>query len=145
MIHLNLTRRTLGLLVVGCLFGSGCDHKDANRGAIGGEVTLDGTPIVQGSILFVPIEGTQGAVTGGPIENGRYQLVGNVGPAIGWNRVEIHAPRKTGKMIPKGLGGTGEMVDEQVDAVAPSFNAASMLKVEVKPGDNTANFEVVAK
>ena len=145
MISIPRPPRTIGFLLVSLLLASGCGQNDANRGAISGEVTLDGTPIVQGSILFVPIEGAVGAVTGGPIENGRYQLSGNIGPAVGWNRIEVHAPRKTGKLIPKGLGGTGEMVDEQVEAVAPSFNSASTLKIEIQPGDNTANFEVTAK
>ena len=48
-------------------------------------------------------------------------------------------------MIPKGLGATGEMVEEQVEAVAPQFNSESAFKVEVKTGDNTADFDVTSK
>lgn len=124
---------------------SGCDRTDANRSVISGEVTLDGTPVGQGAILFIPMDGTKGAATGGQIENGHYRIAGKQGAAIGWNRVEIRAMRKTGKMVPKGLGATGEMVEEQAEAAPPKYNSASTLKTEVKVGDNTASFELTTR
>jgi hypothetical protein len=57
----------------------------------------------------------------------------------------VHAVRKTGKMIPKGLGGTGKMIEEQVEGVAPKFNIESKLQVEITPGENTADFNVTSK
>jgi hypothetical protein len=33
-------------------------------------------------------------------------------------------------------------IPEQAEAVAPRFNSQSTLKVEIKPGDNTADFNV---
>ena len=45
-------------------------------------------------------------------------------------------------MIPKPFPSRGKMTEEQVEAVPPRFNSASTLKFEVKPGDNTADFEV---
>jgi hypothetical protein len=48
-------------------------------------------------------------------------------------------------MIPKGLGGTGEMIEEQAEAVPAKFNAASTLTIEIKPGDNIGNFEVTSQ
>ena len=136
---------TFSLLLSVLLAMPGCEAKNANRGDVAGEVKLDGKPIEQGSILFSPIEGTQGVATGGKIENGRFRLSDTNGPTIGWNRVEIRVSRKTGRMIPKGLGGTGKMVEEQIEAVSPSYNSASTLRVEVKPGENTTNFDVSAK
>ena len=123
----------------------GCSRAGKNQGAIGGEVKLDGTPVERGSIAFTPMEGTSGTATGGQIENGRYYLPRAKGPSIGWNRVEIRVPRKTGRKIPKGFGATGEMVEEETEAVATRFNSASTLKTEVAPGDNTANFDVASK
>ena len=122
----------------------GCSADATNRGAISGHVTLDGKPVEQGSILFLPIDGTVGVVTGGEIKDGQYELPAAKGPAIGRNRVEIHAMRKTGKMVPKGLGGTGGLVEEQAEAVAPRFNAQSTLTVDVKVGENIADFEVTS-
>lgn len=130
----------LGILLVVI----GCGKGDANRGAIGGEVKLDGKPLENGSILFRPLEGTKGSDAGGPITKGRYQLSGKAGPAIGWNRVEIRGMRKTGKKVQKPYAPEGEMVDEMVEAIPPRFNSASTLKVEVKPADNTADFDIAS-
>jgi hypothetical protein len=127
------------------LFACGCGRSGANRGAVSGTVKLDGKPVEQGSILFTPIEGARGSVAGGEIENGRYQLSAKKGPAIGWNRVEIQAMRKTGKMVRKAFGRPGEMVPEQVSAIPPRFNTKSKLKAEIKPGDNTADFDVSSR
>jgi hypothetical protein len=127
------------LTIVGCGKGAG------NRGAIDGQVTLDGKPILKGSIRFVPTAGTKGTVAGGPIENGRYRLSVAGGPAVGSNHVEIHAARKTGRLVPKAMAPAGQMEEEQGEAVAPQFNSATTLTVEVKPGDNTADFAVGSK
>ena len=131
----------LGILLVGI----GCGKHGGNRGAIGGEVKLDGKPIERGLIQFAPMEGTRGDSTSGEIAGGRYQLSRHTGPAVGWNRVEIHATRKTGRMIPKPFPLQGKTMEEQVEAVSPRFNSHSTLKVEIKPGDNTADFTVESK
>lgn len=133
------------LLLVSPTVMLGCGGTDPNRSAIGGTVTLDGKPVEQGSIVFMPVDGTTGAAASGQIEGGRYQIAGKDGAAVGWNRVEVRAVRKTGRMIPKGLGGTGKMIEEQVEGAAARFNAKSTLKIDVKPGNNTADFDVVSK
>lgn len=127
------------------LLAVGCSQRDTNRSSITGEVKLDGKPLERGSILFTPIDGTKGSVAGGPIENGRYQLSSDKGPAVGQNRVEIRAIRKTGKMIQKPLAPKGQMIEESVEAIPPRYNSASTLKTEVKAGENTTNFEVASK
>jgi hypothetical protein len=137
--------RLLILFPLVLLLLSGCGRGPANRGAIGGAVKLDGKLLEQGSILFTPIEGTHGSVAGGKIENGRYEFSAKLGPAIGRNRVEIRAMRKTGKMVPKAFGRPGEMVPEQVEAIPPRFNSESKLTVDIKPGDNTADFDVSSR
>lgn len=143
--HMSRFSRPFYLVLIILVVMPGCGTKTTNCGDIAGEVKLDGNSIEQGSILFAPIKGAQGAVVGGPIENGRFQLSGSNSPTIGWNRVEIRVPRKTGKIIPKGLGATGEMVEEQVESVASQFNSTSTLTMEIKPGSNTGNFEVTSK
>ena len=145
MTHSRSTQRIAALVAVLIATILGCNADNTNRGAISGHVTLDGRPVEKGSILFTPIEGTRGVVTGGQIKDGLYRLAAAKGPVVGQNRVEIRAVRMTGKRIPKGLGGTGEMVDEQVEAVAPRFNLQSTLKFEVKPGENTSDFEVASQ
>ena len=130
------------LLLAALATCTGCGEADANRNAVSGNVTLDGNPVEQGSILFIPTDGTEGAATGGPIENGHYRIDKAQGAATGWNRVEIRATRKTGRMIPKGLGATGETMEERVEAAPARYNAASTLKTEIKPDNNTAEFQL---
>lgn len=145
MIHFTSTQRTLGLLLIVLIIVPGCGTKGTNQGDVSGEVKLDGQLLEYGSILFAPAEGTVGVVTGGPIEKGRYQLSGASCVAVGYNRVEIRAVRETGKMVPKPFASQGEMVNEQVEAIPPKFNSASILKVDIKSGDNTADFEVTSR
>lgn len=122
----------------------GCSKQPTDRGSVQGEVKLDGKPLEQGSILFTPVDGTKGTVTGGEIKNGRYQRSAKDGPAIGKNLVQIRAVRKTGKMVQKPMAKQGELVEEYGEAVAPEFNTASTLKVDIKPGENTADFDVTS-
>lgn len=131
-----------GLLL---LLATGCGKTDSNRGSISGEVKLDGKPLERGSILFTPIDGTKGSVAGGQIEGGQYRLSNDKGLAVGYNRVEIRAVRKTGKMVQKPLAPRGQMIEESIEAIPPRFNSASTLKTEIKPGQNTANFEVASE
>jgi hypothetical protein len=145
MIRSTSTQQTLGLLLAVLMIVPGCGKKGTNQGAVSGAVKLDGQLLEQGSILFTPIEGTTGVVSGGPIEKGRYQLSGAACAAVGGNRVEIRAVRKTGKMVRTPFGPPGEMVEELANAIPPQFNSASTLKVDIKPGDNTANFEVTSR
>ena len=135
-------RFTLVLCLAILALASGCGQKGPSQGAISGAVSLDGKPIEHGSILFRPIEGTKGSVSGGQIENGRYKLSG---VAAGWNRVEISAIRKTGRMVQKPFAKRGETVEEQAEAVAAQFNTNSTLKIDIKPGDNSEDFKVASK
>jgi len=135
------------VLAVTLMLGlAGCDGKsDGLHNAITGEVKIDGVPIERGSILFTPMDGVKGQTVGGPIENGRYTLAANAGPAAGLHRVEIRGIRKTGRMVQKPLAPPGEMVEVEEEAVAARFNKSSSLTFDVKAGANTADFPVSAK
>ena len=132
-----------GFLV--CLIGGCGTAKGPERAAVEGEVTLDGHPIEQGSISFYPAGKTQGMVAGGAIAGGRYSIPAAEGPAVGQNRVEIRASKKTGRKIPDPYGGPGQMMDETVEAVPPQYNAKSTLVREVEPGQNLLSFELAAQ
>ena len=86
----------------------------------------------------------KGAVSGGPVESGRCRLSGKTGPAVGWNQGRGFACERAARKF-KPFASQGEMVEESVEAVAPRFNSESILRVEVKPGDNTADFAVESK
>ncbi len=137
-------RRRVCAVSIALLLLGGCG-RHGNHAAVDGQVTLDGEPLAQGSILFVPMEGTQGVPTGADIKAGHYRLPITKGPAVGWNRVEITAVRPSGKMAADPMGLPGQQREMYVSAVAARFNTNSMLKIEVTPGDNTANFDVTAE
>jgi hypothetical protein len=58
------------------------------RRAVAGSVTIDGRPLDEAVILFVPLDG-DGRKTGGRIEAGRYELARDVGLLPGRYRVEV--------------------------------------------------------
>lgn len=128
-------------LVLACV---GCGYRNDNLATITGEVKLDGQPLEQGTIRFLPSEGVAGSIASGAIVKGQYRLSGRAGPAIGWNRVELNGTRKTGRMIEKPFPQHGT-VEEMVEAIPPQFNTTSTIKFEVKRGENTADFAVTSK
>ena len=132
---MNMPVRTL---LLGLVFLSGCG---AVR-ELDGEVTLDGVPIEQGSILFVPTAKNRGKVASGSIEKGKFRLTGEQAPTPGAYLVEIRASRKTGKKVRKPYGKPGEMEDELVEAVAPRYNRATKLTTEIKGGKESVKFAV---
>jgi len=70
---------------------AGCDADRLRRSAVEGSVTLDGAPIEEGTILFIPQAGTPGPKTGGRISAGNYRIGPSQGPAVGQHRVEIRS------------------------------------------------------
>ena len=137
------------LRAAGCVFvlvvvASGCTN-DSSRGTVTGSVTLDGEPLAQGAIKFVPLGKTPGVVTGTEIKDGRYLLPAEIGAAVGKNRVEITAVRKTGKMAQNPLGPPGSQLEMETSAIAERFNVASTLELDVKAGQNQADFAVAGE
>jgi hypothetical protein len=139
-----VSHRILLLLAALLPFAVGCGEK-SGRMAIHGRIQFDGQPMETGTIRFLPIEGAKGTITGGGITNGQYQISQAEGPMPGMHRVEIRSPKKGGRRTPKPFSTTGEMIETMIEAVAPRFNDESTLKCEVKPGNNTADFEVNSK
>jgi DNA-directed RNA polymerase subunit RPC12/RpoP len=116
----------------------------SDRGAVEGEVLLNGTPLDKGTILFKSFDPANQVTTSAPIIDGRYKIAASKGPAVGMNLVEIRGERKTGRLIANPKGDPGEMIDEVVEAVAAHFHSPTKLQFEVKRGSNTADFTVTA-
>ena len=72
----------------------GCGQSGPDKVSVRGEVTYGGEPIANGDILFYPVEGTSGAVSGASISAGRYLADGKGGVPIGKHRVEVRAYRR---------------------------------------------------
>jgi len=129
------------ILATGCFFGSG------NQGNVRGRVTLDGEPLVLGSITLEPTPGSTGDVTGGLVREGRYELSGQSAPTVGSYRVSITAsPTPTGRMVEDETMPPGTLSPEMIGGnVSPRFSTESTLRIEVVAGDNVADFDVTSE
>jgi len=85
------------LAVAGC--GQNCQ-----RVSVDGNVTLDGKPLAEGAINFIPQLGTAGPTAGAAITEGRFSIERDRGTFTGMFRVEITATRKTGRQKRGPLG-----------------------------------------
>ena len=127
-------------LAVLLAFTVGCG-RNTGKVSIGGDVSYDGQPVASGTIIFAPVEGTQGPSTGGGIEGGRYQVPAQKGPLAGGRyKVEITAMRKTGKALPNMFDPKGQSLEAVEQFVPECYNARSKLMVTVTPGANKADF-----
>ncbi|WP_437223773.1 hypothetical protein SH661x_003350 [Planctomicrobium sp. SH661] len=132
----SVTARHALLIVLVAFACSGCSSREA--AGVSGEVRFEGEPVEKGLIIFYP---ENGQVAGAEIVNGKYSIVGDPGAALGVNRVEITAKRKTGKKLvlppsmPKDL-----QVDEEVQFIPEKYNKNSSLQVKLERGRNVHNF-----
>src|SRR5207245_2165923 len=76
----------------------------SDRGAIEGEVTLDGLPMDGGIIFFTPVDGPKSISPSAEIKGGRYRLRAWDGPALGKNKVRILGGESV--MVAPRYGGT---------------------------------------
>lgn len=138
-------QRVWGLTAVLMVVLAGCGGPAVlPRGSVRGNVTWEGTPIKEGTITFVPIQGTQGAPTAAIIREGQYLLEADSGPIVGMNRVEIIANRETGETIPAVPPATVEI--RKVEQFIPAkFNRSSTLEQDVVAGENEFDFDLTAK
>lgn len=118
---------------------SGC--AGSNRGAIRGKVTVNGTPLKEGQISFVPADRGIGPTAGATIADGSYTIDAAQGPFAGEHRVQINAFRKTGKKIWDGMGdekaptSQKNFVEEVEDFIPRKYNAVSELRITIKSGE----------
>ena len=121
----DFTCLLLLLLLLGC--GSRSD-----LGSVRGKVTLDGQPLPNAFLVFAPT--TQGTSSRGKTDAaGEYEMMftdREKGAWIGENLVRIH----TGD-----VGSDGPGPKERVPA---TYNQNTTLKVVVKPGANTFDFDL---
>lgn len=124
---------------------SGCGGASGPaRSSISGTVKLDGAPLAEGTISFIPTGPKGGPSSGAPIANGKYTIAAAGGPTAGDQKVEIHSLKKTGKQIPvapPAVSATGT-VDETVEAIPAKYNSATTLTQTVKAGHNTFDFDL---
>lgn len=124
----------------------GCDNGRLGRSGVSGSVTLDGSPVAEGTVSFVPVGGTQGPLTGGNIVAGRYAIARGDGPLAGTYRVDIVALRGKGKKRLDMMG--KETEEEEKEDFLPKgkySGPSSTLEVHIGAEANTHDFPLTSK
>lgn len=122
---------------------SGCSPDDS-RLAVEGEVTIDGRPLPDGKISFMPLPGTASPTAGGTITDGKFNISNDKGVRPGAFRVEIKALRATGKKTRDDL--SGESIDQKRQYIPDRYNENSGLTVDIKDGEaNHLTFTLTEK
>jgi len=142
MMQASMAFVLLAAVVIGCGRGDGLQ-----RVVLNGAVSYGGEPVTDGTILFVPCDGTTGPSTAVKIVDGRYRADSNGGIPLGTYRVEILAYRKnTAGRQP--LGPAPQM-NSSLHANAPQqylpekYNVRSQLKTTVEAGSKSATQDFV--
>lgn len=142
------TIRQLTLLIVisgTAAVNAGCGNSGPPRVAVSGIVTLDGRPIEQGAISFVPAADSKQPSAGAEISSGEYSIPATSGPSAGKYRVEIRWSRPTGKQVELGSPAPpGTLVDEVKEAIPAKYNSQSTLVEELEPGENSLHFDLTS-
>jgi hypothetical protein len=137
-VNANDLLRTMMLLA--CLASlAGCAR--STEAAISGKVTLDGTPLDDATITFVPGAGGQRQAAWATISGGRYAIPASNGLGTGKFRVEIRALRAVGE---KTHQNDPTLVPAR-EAVPSRYNSQSELIVDIKSGENAADFALKSK
>lgn len=128
------------LLVCFSLFGLiGC-RGDDGYAMVEGNVTLDGQPLENGAIAFVPADG-ETPTAGERIENGVYKAR----VPIGVKRIEITASRVVGQRAAYAGETDSPQIDVTASLVPRRYNIDSELTLEVQSGVNQKDFDLKSK
>lgn len=82
---------TVGLIVTTLIVGCGGNSEELLRSPVSGKVTLDGQPLPEGVIRFVPVAPTKGPKVSVTIQQGEFVSDDEHGPVVGEHRVEIQS------------------------------------------------------
>ena len=119
---------------------TGCGEIE-DRGEVRGTVRLDGQPLDEGAIQFVPTEGNPGPPAWTTIRNGTFHIPAQTGPSIGKHRIVVNSIKATGRKLPPPIPGS-EPVDERVETIPKRYNKESTLQREIKQGENVIDLDL---
>ena len=122
--------------VAGLAFAPGC-QKEATTGRVVGEVTLDGQPLAAGQMRFVATDG-HSPTAGAAVVDGEFSVELPPGEV----RVEISAPKPSGKKAQMYGGQGGPAVEASEELLPARYNVASELTLNVGAGEQPAKFEL---
>jgi hypothetical protein len=106
---------------------AGCGSGGPPRLRVVGAVTLDGKPLADGAISFMPAG--KGVAAGATIAGGHYVVEGARGPTPGEYRVEIRASAPSGKQVKDSFGQAS--ISETESIIPARYNDKTTLRVEI--------------
>ncbi|HEY2158312.1 MAG TPA: hypothetical protein VGH33_21965 [Isosphaeraceae bacterium] len=128
--------------------GCGGETDGRPREAISGTVSLDGRPLPDGSIQWIPASAREGTVGGAPVKDGKFSINRQEGLAPGAYRVVISSGGGGGGAsgTPGEAPGLLDAANTPKDLIPARYNTKSTLKAEVKVGDpNTFDFPLTSR
>lgn len=117
---------------------AGCGPGDPTV-PVKGEVTLDGQPLAEGAIQFIPVD-QQSQTAGGTIQAGRFEFRSPPGKM----KVEITAPKVVGKRKAYDTPDS-PMVDVVKELLPAKYNVNSELTVDVERNKERYDFPLKSK
>src|SRR5690606_11419473 len=116
-----------GALLAG--FQVGCGHGEP--ASLTGEIRYLDTPVADGGIHLLPLEGTPGKGAVSRIASGRYDMPRAKGLKAGRYLVQVFATRPTGRKIktPGGEPDAGTMVDEHESYLPDIYGTSSTVTI----------------
>ena len=136
MVNRALVLGLLAAVVIGCGKGDGLQ-----RVVLSGDVTYLGRPVTEGSIVFVPSDGTSGPSLAVNVVDGRYRADSLGGVPVGNYRVEILAYRKNADgrqhVGPAPQLGSRDHADAPQQYLPVKYNVKSQLKTTVESGSGS--------
>lgn len=134
-----VTRRGLVWIAIGCLAWGGCGNAGVE---VSGKVTLDGAPLDEATITFLPTAGAQREAGWTMVQSGSYSIPAANQLGTGPFRVEIRALRSGG-------GDKSSQNDPTLivakEIIPSKYNSNSELGAEIKTGKNVVDFELKTK
>lgn len=137
----------------------GCGNR--NLGTVRGQVTMDGKPLPNALVTFVPVEGG-GASTGVTDAEGNYELgyIDTNGALIGKHKVTVTTMQKVEssasmktlssddpEYMKQARGGKASDYNtaKVTEPIPPKYNAQTELEKEVKSGKNVIDLALTSK
>ncbi len=138
----RLARRFAGTLstLVFALGVAGCGDSAPPMGDVEGAVTVDGSPVPQGTVTFTPADGVRPAAAC-DLKDGKYAVRVGVGPC----KVQVRMLKKVGEKKAYGNEPNSPVVPIYEEGLAAEFNDKSTLTYDVAAGKATKNWEAKSR
>jgi hypothetical protein len=123
------------LLLLAGLMLAGCSQS-STHGTVDGTVVLDGEPLREGAVRFVPVDGASQTASA-MVRNGQFTAT----VPIGHMRVEFSGAKVVGQQKMYGTPDSPK-VDMVAELLPPRYNVQSELTLDVQAGSQEAKFEL---